>query len=136
MGGTKQYKETGTIIAGGEYKTVGVTVNGIKKLVKVDSGSINTPQYSHTPGTMYAKTNRMTRKVEQVAVYGNGNDGKLKKKDIDTGHKHTNRINGMVFEETDIHVHEIDKYGRRSGEARKPSKKEKRLIMVARFGRS
>lgn len=66
-------------------------------------------------------------------MYGAGKNGRGKHKDIDIEHEHKNPINKKVFGANEIHVHEyID--GVRSGEARKPSKKERRLLTVARYG--
>lgn len=84
---------------------------------------------------MYAKTDQKTGIVKQITVYGNGSDHRSKLKDIDIDHEHGNKINKKYFSRKDIHVHEYDQNGRRSEEARKPSKKERRLIMLARYGK-
>ena len=72
--------------------------------------------------------------IKQISVHG-GEDGHIKIKDIDIGHEHTNKLNGMHFSKNEIHVHIYDKNGIRSNEARKPSAKERRLIMQARYGK-
>lgn len=133
MGSSKWYKENGA--PGAEYKVTGQTANGIKIVKAVDDNSQKTPLFSNTPYTMYASLKGDTGKVKQITAYGKGKDGRAKLKDIDIGHKHTNKSNGLRFRETDIHVHGYDENGVRSNEARRPSKKEKRLIMQALHGR-
>lgn len=88
---------------------------------------------SNTPYTMYAALDTDKGFVKQISVYA-GEDGRQKIKDIDFGHKHTNK-NGTVFLENQIHVQVYDKNGVRSNDARKPSKKEKRLMKIALYGK-
>ncbi len=131
MGGTKKYLESGGFTEQ-TYKQIGTTANGIK-IIERNDGSRNTPAFSNTPNTMYAKLDDKGR-VSQIAVYG-GNGGRQKIKDIDIGHTHTN-LDGTVFNKNQAHVQEYGGTTRFSNNARKPSRKEKRLIMMARNGRS
>ena len=82
---------------------------------------------------MYAKTDNKTGLVKQISVYSRGKEHRGKTKDIDIDHEHSNKDNKLKFMEKDIQVHEYDKNGRRSENARKPSKKERRLLMIARY---
>lgn len=138
MGGTRDYLESGGF-SQQKYTQIGTTPNGIKILGHNGASNTNTPARSNTPNTMYAKYNRKSNKIDQVSVYG-GNAGREKIKDIDIEHAHENkiRINRKdkvikKFNESDIHVHEYIN-GVRSPMARKPSKKERRLLMEARYG--
>ena len=98
----------------------------------MDGEKPKTPTFSNT-GESYGIKSTQTGLVKQVTVYGAGQDGRGKLKDIDFEHKHRNKLDGRVFRADEIHVHEyID--GVRSKEARKPSKKERRLLTVARYG--
>ena len=133
MGSTKWYKENGA--PGAEYKEIGRTANKIKIVQPIKSKSENTPAYSNTPNTMYAALKGSTGKLKQISVYGRGADGRGKKLDIDIGHEHTNKINGMHFKTRDMHVHEYDKNGVRATEARKPNKRERKLMRKALYGR-
>ena len=131
MGSTKNYLPSGGF-SRKEYKADGTTANGIKILGRRDGRHAKTPTFSNT-GESYAVKSFRTDLVKQVTVYGAGQDGRGKLKDIDIEHKHRNKQDGRVFRADEIHVHEyID--GKRSGEARKPSKKERRLLTVARYG--
>lgn len=136
MGGSKTY-----LLEGGftekTYKQIGTTANGIKIIKRKDSNNSAAPAYSNTPHTMYATINMETNTIKQIAVYG-GNDGRKRIKDIDTLHEHKNHVNGKItkrFDYNDIHVHEYDENGMRLKIARKPSKKERRIIMIAQYRR-
>lgn len=135
MGGSKTYLPAGGFTKK-TYEQIGTTANGIKIIKRKDSNNSAAPAYSNTPYTMYATIDMKTNTVKQIAVYG-GNDGRKRIKDIDAGHSHTNFVNGKpvkYFDETEIHVQEYDEKGiRKSNIARKPSKKERRLIMIARY---
>lgn len=136
MGGSKTYLPAGGFTEK-TYKQIGTTANGIKIIKRKDSNNSAAPAYSNTPHTMYATINMETNTVKQIAVYG-GNDGRKRIKDIDAGHDHTNFAEGKPlkkFKKNEIHVHEYDENGRRSNIARKPSKKERRLITMALYGR-
>lgn len=140
MGGSKQYLSDGGF-SEYEYYQVGTTQNGIKIIKDPKTGNTNTPLRSNTPFTAYAKIDKKTGLINQVGVYG-GKDGREKIKDIDIDHKHDNTIkrSGKTvvlksFLENDIHVHEYSGT-KRSDIARPPSKKERRLLMIARYGRS
>lgn len=139
MGGSKDYLETGGFTVY-KYEQIGVTANGIKIIEDPSTDNTNTPMKSNTAYTAYAKYERDTQNVEQVSLYG-GSDGRSKVKDIDFGHKHDNKqkrnkktIILKTFNENDIHVHQYVN-GKRSEIARKPSKKEKRIFMIARYGK-
>lgn len=133
MGGSKKYIPSGGFTEQ-LYECVQLTANGIKIIEPKDkSQKAKTPTFSNTPNTMYAKTSDGI--VNQIAVYGKGVDRRSKLKDIDIGHKHNNPDNELSFGEKDIHVHDYDDNGVRLKNARKPSKKEKRLIMIARYGK-
>ncbi len=134
MGGSKKYNPDGGFTVE-EYESKEQTANGIKILNKKGHSHSNTPTYSNTPNTMYAKTNSRNHLVDQVTVYGNGKDHRGKLKDIDTDHPHTNPDGKKSFKSTDIHVQRYDENGVRSEYAEKPSKKERRLLMVARHGK-
>lgn len=130
MGGEKKYLAEGGFTEQ-TYRTVGV-INGIKELEKINAGNGNTPLRSNTPYTMYAVRDSKSGQIKQVAVYG-GKDGRQKLKDIDIGHDHTNKKgNGKTFYANEIHVHEYYDGNPHSEIARKPSKKERRLLMLAR----
>ncbi len=140
MGGSKKYLSDGGF-SEYEYYQVGTTQNGIKIIKDPKTGNTNTPLRSNTPFTAYAKLDKSGKAVEQVSVYG-GKDGREKIKDIDINHAHDNKIrrNGKAvilrtFSKQDIHVHEFNGT-KRSEIARLPSKKERRLLMIARYGRS
>lgn len=140
MGGSKQYLSDGGF-SEYEYYQVGTTQNGIKIIKDPKTGNTNTPLRSNTPFTAYAKIDKKTGLINQVGVYG-GKDGREKIKDIDIGHKHDNTIKRnrktvilKSFSKNDIHVHEYSGT-KRSEIARLPSKKERRLLMIARHGRS
>ena len=133
MGGTKDYLSGGGF-GKTRYQQVGMTANGIKILKRDDAEFPNTPKYSNTPNTMYAARDSRDRRVKQVTIYGGGSDGREKSKDIDIGHGHTNP-DGRKFLENEIHVH-VWSNGGRSPYARKPSKKERRLLMIARYGKT
>lgn len=139
MGGSKDYISDGGF-SKYEYNQIGTTENGIKIIKNPKAGNTNTPLFSNTPYTAYAKFNKEGTDVEQVSVYG-GIEGRQKIKDIDIGHHHDNKIkrNGKKivtksFAETEIHVQEYNGT-KRSEIARKPSKKERRLLMIARYGK-
>lgn len=134
MGGSKNYNPDGGF-SEQEYESKEQTANGIKIITKKGHSHSNTPSYSNTPNTKYAKTNSRNGLVDQVAVYGRDNEQRGKIKDIDTDHKHTNPDKKTRFNDTDIHVHIYDENGNRSNYARKPSKKERRLFMIARYGK-
>lgn len=78
----------------------------------------NTPMYSNTSETVYAKINSNSSHIDQLAIY----KGRQKIKDIDTEHIHINLDDGRIFNKMGIHVHEY-KAGIRNQNARKPSKK-------------
>lgn len=139
MGGSKDYLETGGFTVY-KYEQIGVTANGIKIINDSTTGNTNTPMKSNTPYTAYAKYEKDTNQVEQITVYG-GSDGRSKVKDIDFGHKHDNKqkrnkktIILKTFSVNDIYVHTYSN-GKRSEIARRPSKKERRMFMIARFGK-
>lgn len=134
MGGEKDLIESGGFKEQ-KFEHIATTTNGIKVL-RAKSGDNKTPTYSNTPGTMYAKSDRQG-KVNQVSVYGRGGDGRGKMKDIEMGHNHRNKINGKTvqrFKPQQIHVQEYSANGQRKSWARKPSKKERRIFMLARYG--
>ena len=139
MGGTKDFLEDGGFSVY-RYEQVGITANGIKIIMDSTKGNTNTPMKSNTPYTMYAKYKKDAKMVEQITAYG-GADGRSKIKDIDIGHVHDNKIKQgrktvilYTFGKNDIHVHAyVD--GKRSEIARKPSKKERRMFMIARYGK-
>ncbi|MBQ3006767.1 MAG: hypothetical protein IJD78_04310 [Clostridia bacterium] len=139
MGGSKDYISDGGF-SKYEYNQIGTTENGIKIIDNPNANNTNTPLFSNTPYTAYAKLNKEGTDVEQVSVYG-GIDGRQKIKDIDTEHHHDNKIKRnrkkvvlKSFSKHEIHVHEYAGT-KRSEKARKPSKKERRLLMVARYGK-
>lgn len=132
MGGTKQYIESGGFYKR-TYEQIGTTPNGIKITKQIGAANSTTPLYSNTPHTMYAATDKRGT-VKRITVYGRKN-GRDRFKDIDLGHKHSNIADGKkvkTFTESDMHVHDYDANGVRNKIARKPSKKERRLIMMAR----
>lgn len=135
MGGSKEYEANGGF-KNTKFKVKYITLNGIKIIETKDNAKRpQTPMFSNTPGTMYAKVDNKSGLVNQVSIYGRGADKRAKLKDIDIGHKHSNPDNKLKFYEADIHIHDYDENCRRSSFARKPSKKEYRLIMVARYGK-
>lgn len=111
-----------------QFTSIGRTSNGIKVLVKEDKRESSTPLHSNTPYTMYAKIDK-NGIVNQITVYG-GEAGRTKIKDIDIGHKHTNK-DGTVFMDNEIHVHDYVN-GKRNYNARKPSEQENNLLLGAR----
>lgn len=135
MGSTKKYDASGGF-SEQDYEQIGTTANGIKIVANKDSSKpSNTPTFSNTPNTAYAAVSPKSGLVRQITVYGKGSEKRGKAKDINTEHYHTNPINGKRFDKNEIHVHDYDENGVRSEEARKPSKKERRLLMVARYGK-
>jgi len=140
MGGTKAYLPSGGFKEQA-FESVGTTANGIKILKRVN-GRSSTPTFSNTPNTMYAKKDSNGR-VDQISVYGQPENSRAKRKDIDIGHRHYNRdANGRKtthFSIGDVHVHEYRMNSEgipiRQQNARKPSRKERRLLMVARYGK-
>ncbi len=134
MGGSKKYLKSGGFTEQ-TFRQVGTTANGIKILARKSDGGSSTPAYSNTPNTMYAKIDKNSGLVNQVTVYGNGKDHRAKMKDIDIGHPHTNPDGKLKFKKNEVHVQEYDKNGNRSNYARKPSKKELRLLMTALYGK-
>lgn len=130
MGGSKKYIESGGFTEY-EYEQIGTTTNGIKIINKVASTKQNTPMYSNTPNAIYSKTNKESELVDQVTLY----NGRVKQKDIDTEHIHKNPTNKRMFYNNEIHVHDYIN-GIRQKDARKPSKKERRFLMIARYGRT
>ncbi|MBQ8015670.1 MAG: hypothetical protein IJ264_05750 [Clostridia bacterium] len=139
MGGSKNYISDGGF-SKYEYNQIGTTENGIKIINNPKSSNTNTPLFSNTPYTAYAKLNKEGTDVEQVSVYGDI-DGRQKIKDIDIGHQHKNTVKRnrkkvvlKQYSRHEIHVHEY-RDERRSSIARKPSKKERRLLMIARYGK-
>lgn len=131
MGGSKKYLSEGGF-SEQTYRQVGTTSNGIKIIEKIDNKSSNTPINSNTPYTMYAANDSHSGELKQISVYG-GQDGRTKIKDIDYGHEHIN-TNGKRFAENEIHV-QLYNGTERLTDARKPSKKERRLMMMALYGR-
>lgn len=102
-----------------EYVTVKY-VAGVKVITKRNKKKgekDNTPYYSHTPNTIYARRNDKG-KVVQIAVYENNR----KIKDIEWGHKHGKYNIGTV------HVQEYDEQGNRNPIARDPTPEE---LMIA-----
>lgn len=134
MGSSKNYDPSGGFKIHG-FVGVGTTANGIKiiepKNINVNNNT-QTPFYSSTAGTMYAKAS--SGKINQISVYGAGVDKRQKLKDIDFGHYHTNPDKKKHFGKKDIHIH-VYNGKNRSSYARKPSKKERRLIMIAIYGK-
>lgn len=126
MGGTKQYEKYGEIREP-EYKQVGVTSNGIKVLQGLNKNSSGLPRYAHTPFTMYATTDSNTNELKQISGYG-GKSGLVKIKDLDWSHPHEE------FKKGDIHVH-IYENGIKTKKYRKASRKERRIVYMARNGR-
>lgn len=97
-----------------QYYTVKY-IAGIKVITKRNKNkkeADNTPLYSHTPNTMYARRDK-NGKVTQISVYKNG----IKVKDIEWGHKH------KTFQIGDVHVSEY-KNGIREKEPREPTEEE------------
>ncbi len=130
MGGTKDYLKSGGFIKQG-YLEVGI-INGIKEIDKIGAKNNNTPMFSNTPYTMYASRNTKSGDIQQVAIYARG-DGRGKFKDIDIGHPHKNKdAKQREFLDYEIHVHVYSDDDLRGRIARKPSKKERRLLMLAR----
>lgn len=127
MGGSKDFFTKGIFT----YTAV-AEVAGLK-ILKGTGGKHNLPKYSHR-SLAYVKTGRSRGATEEhtktVTFYRN----QEKLKDLDWDHKHTNKINHRVFEKYSSHVHDYVN-GRRSGEARLPSKKERRIGMMVRYGR-
>ncbi|MCD7722729.1 MAG: hypothetical protein LUH82_02080 [Clostridiales bacterium] len=134
MGGSKKYLKYGGFTEK-TFRQEGLTANDIKITVRKSDGMPSTPLYSNAPYTMYAKVDNDNGLVSQVAVYGKGEDHRAKLKDIDIGHTHKNITGNLKFDKKDIHIHEYDKNAVRSKIARKPSKKERRLLMIARYGK-
>ena len=101
-----------------EYRHIDV-VNGVKVLVRVtsDNASQNTPMFSHTPNTIYARVNQCGD-VVQYTVYRNNK----KVKDIDWSHNHGKYKTG------EIHVQEYNKT--RMTEARDPTVEERELAEI------
>jgi hypothetical protein len=132
MGGSKKYNPDGGF-SEQDYETIGRTANGIKIIELKNNKNNNTPMFSNTPNTMYAKTKN--GKINQVAVYSRGKDHRGKLKDIDIGHYHENPDGKLKFQITDIHVHDYTDNSPHSKYARKPSKKERRLLMIAMYGK-
>lgn len=134
MGGSKKYIDTGGFEEQ-TYKQIGTTSNDIKIVKKIGEDNSNTPMFSNTPYTMYAVLNSEDNILKQISIYG-GKDGRQKIKDIDYGHEHTNiNGNGMHFAKNEIHVQRYIGMKRLTNQARKPSKKEKRIFMMALQGR-
>ena len=103
-----------------QYYTVRY-VAGIKiitKRNKTEKESDNTPLYSHTPNTTYARRNK-SGKVTQVSVYKDG----VKVKDIEWGHKH------KTFMKGEVHVSEYNN-GIREKEPRSPTEEEKAIANI------
>ena len=90
MGGSKKYISDGGFSLY-EYNQIGTTQNGIKIIDNPRANNTNTPLFSNTPHTMYAKLNKEGIMVEQVSVYG-GKNGREKMKDIETEHQHDNKV--------------------------------------------
>lgn len=120
MGGSKNYISSGGF-SKQEYKSVGKTKNGIKILEKREGGSSSLPLYSNTPNTVYAIRDSNSKALKQISFYG-GKDGRIKIKDLDWSHEHKPYKS--------IHVHEYDSAGVRK-RVRKPSKKEKRIVLMS-----
>ena len=127
MGGSKQYLESGGF-KNQTYEQTEVTSNGIKILRKIGNKSSNLPMYSNTPYTMYASRDSESGALKQITVYG-GKDGRQKAKELDWGHGH-----GKI-KEGNIHVHRYVNGKKDINYYRKPSKKEKRIVMMAIYGR-
>ena len=134
MGGSKKY-DPGVGIKTQTYKQIGITSTGVKIVTKIEGTSENTPLYSNTPYTQYAALEGKTRKLKQISTYSGGVDGREKIKDVEMGHEHTNKKNGLHFGINDLHT-QVYKNGIRDSEARKPSSKEKREFYMALYGRS
>lgn len=127
MGGNKDFLKSGGF-SKYEYNEIGYTANGIK-IIQKKHGKPNTPMNSNTANTTYAKINDVSGKLDQITFY----KGRQKLKDVDLDHIHVNPGNKRRFEKETIHVHDyLD--GDRLRDARSPSKKEKRTIMIARYG--
>lgn len=131
MGGSKKFDDFGNLKEQ-TYKTVGITKNGVKILAKIGGGSANLPMFSNTPFTAYAARDSKTSELKQISIYG-GKNGRQKVKDLDWSHRHENP-DGTVFLQGQIHVQMYNSKGERIDYARKPSKKEKRIVMIARYG--
>ncbi len=127
MGGTKYYLETGGF-SYYDFKTIGKTVNGIKILEKINGNNSSLPLYSNTPYTMYAIRDSKLKTLKQITIYSSGKDGRQKTKDLDWSHGHGK------FSKGEIHVH-IYEEGKKLKYYRKPSKKERRIVMKALYGR-
>lgn len=127
MGGNKDFLKSGGF-SKYEYNEIGYTANGIK-IIQKKHGKPNTPMNSNTRNTVYAKIDHKTNLINQISTYKD----RHKQKDIDIGHIHVNPGNKRRFEKEKIHVHDYLN-GDRLRDARSPSKKEKRTIMIARYG--
>ena len=83
MGGEKIYRESGGFDRQ-TYRAVGITRGGIKVLEKIGGANANLPQYSNTPGTVYAVL-RPDGKPKQIMFYGS-NRKQYKRIDLDHDH--------------------------------------------------
>lgn len=95
MGGSKKYLSDGGF-SEQTYKAVGVTANGIKVLEKVDEASRNLPQYSNTPGTVYASL-RSNDLPKQITYY-DGERRHYKRIDLDHDHPPKTGIHVQTFD--------------------------------------
>ena len=125
MGGTKQYLSEGGF-SEYKYKTVEILPNGAKVVQKKESDNNSLPSYSNTPYTYYAVADN--EGIKQITYYGGGKDGRRKTKDIDWRHGHGK------FKAGEIHVH-LYENGVKTTYYRKPSKKEKRVVMTSIYRR-
>lgn len=133
MGSTKSYDPQGGF-SKREYKAAGTSA-GMKVITRKDGQAGQTPLFSNTAGTAYVFNNKAGEHT-QIAVYGSD---RRRMKDIDWGHPHVNVKTGkrkpLRFGKDEIHVQEFGSGIRKSGQARRPSKKERRQAIMVRSGR-
>ena len=107
---------SGAAFAAGKFTQYKVADSfcGVKLIVPTNKKKLrNTPMHSHTPNTMYMKSDTETEVIDQIAVYKDNN----KIKDIDWSHDHFGiHIDG-------VHVHDYIN-GAKIKKPRKPTDEE------------
>ena len=128
MGGSKGFAERGEYT----FESVG-TISGIKVLKGIEgTGKHGLPMFSNTSDAYIKPANLKSRITEPVSI--RVMMGQTGFKDIEWGHPHTNP-DGRSFKKGEPHVHDLIPGGGHSPYARKPSKRERRLIRMVQNGK-
>ncbi len=128
MGGSKGFAKRGEYT----FESVG-TISGIKVLKGIEgTGKHGLPKFSNT-SEAYIKPATVRNGIGKPSAI-RIMKGQAGYKDIEWGHPHRNP-DGRLFKRDEPHVHDLLPNGGHSPYARKPSKRERRLMRMVKYGK-